>query len=139
MRGRARDPQHGPRSLLCGAPGTGSPHSLLLLLPLLPVARGCCGHNAAQDIVIPVMLLPDLDIHKSPLNPMSGTSSNRTQTFFFAGRICGDRKPPSPNGTCNPFRKDYSADVRHRVGSRMQRMPTCLSAWRHYRVVRWDH
>ena len=71
----------------------------------------CC----EQDIVIPVMLTPAQGIHLSPLNPMSGTASNRSQTFFFAGRICGNRKPPPLNGTCKPVREDYSANVRQRV------------------------
>ncbi len=81
------------------------------------------------------MQSPAQGIHLSPLNPMSGTSSNRTQTFFFAGRICGNRKPPPLNGTCKPIREDYSANVRQRVraAASAHGAPACLPACPHHR------
>ncbi|GFR41319.1 hypothetical protein Agub_g2003 [Astrephomene gubernaculifera] len=79
-------------------------------------------HRPGKDIVIPVMITT-AGFHLSPLNPSieqkarkKGADLSRNGTFFFAGRICGDRKPPNPEtGECSPRRLDYSAGVRQRV------------------------
>lgn len=70
-----------------------------------------------QDIVIPVLLSPTQGMQHTPLNRFSPYKYARKNTFFFAGRICGDRKPPV-DGKCSFKREDYSASVRQRVGRR---------------------
>ncbi|KAG2448653.1 hypothetical protein HYH02_006010 [Chlamydomonas schloesseri] len=87
-----------------------------------PIGTWFPAHRPGKDIVIPVMITtPGFQL--SPLNPAvaakaakRGRPYKREQTFFFAGRICGDRKPPDPiTHECAPKRTDYSAGVRQRV------------------------
>ncbi|KAG2497997.1 hypothetical protein HYH03_004256 [Edaphochlamys debaryana] len=73
-----------------------------------------------KDVVVPVMITTH-GFEFSPLNPAieaaairKGKPFLRRGTFFFAGRMCGDRKPPnSTTGECQTQgRPDYSAGVR---------------------------
>ncbi|GIL43551.1 hypothetical protein Vafri_1253 [Volvox africanus] len=87
-----------------------------------PVAKWYPAHRPGKDVVIPVMVTTQ-GLHLSPMNPRVAAiaarrkkSTQRTGTFFFAGRICGDRKPPAEvTGTCSPTRPDYSGGVRQLV------------------------
>lgn len=76
-----------------------------------------------QDIVVPIFMQPGLvlsyGMHSTPLHPLA-PRMNRTIKFFFAGRICGDRKPPAPNTWPNcdlntPHNRGYSAMTRQKV------------------------
>ncbi|EFJ44781.1 acetylglucosaminyltransferase [Volvox carteri f. nagariensis] len=84
-----------------------------------PVAKWYPAHRPGKDVVLPVMVTTQ-GFHLSPLNPrVEARARRRNQTmarsgtFFFAGRICGDRKPPDPaTGDCSRTRPDYSGGVR---------------------------
>ncbi len=56
---------------------------------------------------------------KSPLHPAYVNRPARNTTFFFAGRICSDRKDPEEDGTWPNCRgaevEAYSANVRQKV------------------------
>lgn len=83
----------------------------------------CCdwwaAHRPGRDIVIPVYIstgsFSKFGFTRSPLHP-AATQRPRQQTFFFAGRICGDRKEPAlgewPN--CKEG-QEYSANARQMV------------------------
>ncbi|GAX78010.1 hypothetical protein CEUSTIGMA_g5452.t1 [Chlamydomonas eustigma] len=85
----------------------------------------CCGwraaHRPGKDVVIPVYIsaghFRKFGFHKSPLHPGYTQPPQRSTSFFFAGRICGDRKDPDigvwPN--CRGIGEDYSANVRQKV------------------------
>ncbi|KAG1659278.1 hypothetical protein FOA52_008207 [Chlamydomonas sp. UWO 241] len=83
-------------------------------------------HRPGHDIVIPVYVQPALvssyGMDATPLHPGSEKRvavENKNQTFFFAGRICGDRKEPQPGvfPNCkNDKGKDgYSAGTRQQL------------------------
>ncbi|KAG2448124.1 hypothetical protein HYH02_006709 [Chlamydomonas schloesseri] len=77
-------------------------------------------HRPEKDVVIPVFLTPGhfkhFGLERTPLHPLMDKQP-RTTTFFFAGRICGDRKPPKTGSwpNCGPRSPGYSAGVRQLV------------------------
>ncbi|KAG2488688.1 hypothetical protein HYH03_012689 [Edaphochlamys debaryana] len=74
-------------------------------------------HRPGKDIVIPPLISSSRGIHLSPLNP-AAPRPNRTGLLYFAGRVCGDQQPPSPDtGRCdeNDPHADFSGGVRQQV------------------------
>lgn len=76
-------------------------------------------HRPGQDIVLPVYITPgsmsQWGLVQSPLHP-EGPKTPKDITFFFSGRICGDRKDPSPTSpSCSKDKEEYSKGVRARV------------------------
>ncbi|KAG2430414.1 hypothetical protein HXX76_009939 [Chlamydomonas incerta] len=77
-------------------------------------------HRPEKDLVIPVFLTPGhfkhFGLERTPLHPLMD-KQERTTTFFFAGRICGDRKPPKTGSwpNCGPRSPGYSAGVRQLI------------------------
>jgi hypothetical protein len=79
-------------------------------------------HRPERDVVIPVYIsfghFKKFGFDLSPIHqPGLDNPTPRTQTFFFAGRICHDHKPPDPFWpNCRHRSGDhYSANVRQRV------------------------
>eukprot|EP00798_Chlamydomonas_sp_ICE-L_P014564 gene14564-20605_t len=81
-------------------------------------------HRPGKDIVVPIFLQSSLVVsygmHTTPVHP-NAEPVNRSQTFFFAGRICGDRKEPIagewPNcDTEVAGENGYSAGTRQKGG-----------------------
>ena len=78
-------------------------------------------HRPKQDVVIPVYIssghFKKFGFDLSPIHhPGLSTQSPRNQTFFFAGRICHDHKPPDPFWpNCRSSGEHYSANVRAKV------------------------
>mmetsp|Transcript_36676 Transcript_36676/g.92646 ORF Transcript_36676/g.92646 Transcript_36676/m.92646 type:complete len:581 (-) Transcript_36676:360-2102(-) len=80
-------------------------------------------HRVGKDVVIPVYVsfghFKHFGMTATPLHPNYNHSAiSRNQTFFFAGRICGDRKQPDtskewPYNCGHP--RGYSAGVRQAV------------------------
>ncbi|KAG2483243.1 hypothetical protein HYH03_017900 [Edaphochlamys debaryana] len=77
-------------------------------------------HRPQKDVVIPVFMTPGhfkhFNLERTPMH-WAMPKPTRNTTFFFAGRICGDRGSPKqgvwPN--CGPKSPGYSAGVRQYV------------------------
>lgn len=77
-------------------------------------------HRTHQDIVIPVYIssghFKKFGFDISPIHKGESSVHSRNQTFFFAGRICHDHKPPDPFWpNCRGSGSHYSANVRQKV------------------------
>ncbi|KAG1674838.1 hypothetical protein FOA52_015226 [Chlamydomonas sp. UWO 241] len=89
--------------------------------------RKCChwdvAHRPEKDVVLPVYIsgghFKQFGFDNNPMHPLYANHpfNHRSQPFFFAGRICGDRKEPDidkwPN--CRMANDVYSANVRQKV------------------------
>ncbi|GAX82727.1 hypothetical protein CEUSTIGMA_g10153.t1 [Chlamydomonas eustigma] len=83
-------------------------------------------HRPGKDIVVPIFLQPSLvqsyGMHTTPLHPAAQKTDKgrKNQTFFFAGRICGDRSKPIPGEWPNcdlstNGQNGYSAGTRQKI------------------------
>ncbi len=75
-----------------------------------------------MPILTPLAHLKNVGLNKSPLHVLASqppaVPEQRSETFFFAGRICGDRKEPNaswPN--CGATGQGYSGQIRQKAST----------------------